>query len=815
MSDLFTLTCEKIPDLAFVGFRGKEYISRPFEFELFFTVPMGTPVRDAVGARATLKGGRSEDHPVVFHGVIAQVALVHQHNGKKQTEHDRTLYRALLVPRLWLLQHFWRSFVFTGKNVKEFLSDTLEAGGLVADEFRFDINEGSYAKEEFVAQYRESHLDFFHRWLEREGLYYYFEHKPDAASEVLVIVEDKSHSEPFPGGGAVNFHPIVGDDATAPEALHELEADTRWLPKTVTLADYDYSNPTMKVKADGAVTPHGIGTIRDYGYRMFVEADAKRLAKIKAESIGCRETTLRGSGTCVGPRAGYKLSIQQRPDDLDEEWLAIEVEHMASMRARTGEIARLTGLSSTRVYSMKLLAIPASTQFRAPQTTAWPRIYGVENAIVMGEADSPYAQIDADGRYLVRFEFDTSDLPDGKVSTRVRMLQPHGGETEGFHFPLRKGTEVMISFLGGDPDRPFIAGVVPNARKPSVVGKRNHTQNVIRTGSSNQIVMEDEKGKEFIFMHTPNQKTGIYMGNPAGTHSSVYTGEDAEVSTTVTVPGPGFVSNGRPGLPIPQGPSKMTAALHLHTEQNHIFGIGGDSMTIVGKDESTYVAGNTIHGYKGVYGKLVGETAMEFYYGVRDTTTFGLRKDTAKARLEQTVAEGGFQRVTGDWEHKVSQKNTDTYGEWKTTVVGPWNSQTSDWSHKSPNVTWTVGTKVEINAPTVVIKGVSIEKHVESWFEKHSIKNEAYVGKNAVGIEKFDGCVSSNAVTAVKAEATGIARSFTALKIENVGISKATTVLKIEDTAYVQRINAGENVSGAFSLTNRALRLLQHAFCKV
>ena len=43
--------------------------------------------------------------------------------------------------------------------------------------------------------------------------------------------------------------------------------------------------------------------------------------------------------------------------------------------------------------------------------------------------------------------------PPHRISTRVRMMQPHGGTTEGFHFPLRKGTEVMIAFLGGDPDR--------------------------------------------------------------------------------------------------------------------------------------------------------------------------------------------------------------------------------------------------------------------------------------------------------------------------------------------------------------------------
>ena len=47
---LFKLQCDKLKDHVLVGFKGKEEISRPYEFELFFTVPVGTAVKDAIGA---------------------------------------------------------------------------------------------------------------------------------------------------------------------------------------------------------------------------------------------------------------------------------------------------------------------------------------------------------------------------------------------------------------------------------------------------------------------------------------------------------------------------------------------------------------------------------------------------------------------------------------------------------------------------------------------------------------------------------------------------------------------------------------------
>ncbi|MFO0614302.1 MAG: type VI secretion system tip protein TssI/VgrG [Polyangiaceae bacterium] len=808
---LFSLECEKLTDFVFVGFRGKEQISRPYEIDFYFTVPIGTSVREAVGERATILGDRKgEGEPFVLHGVIAKISLVHQ-------AADRALYRGLLVPRLWLLQHFWRSFVFTQKKLHEFLSDTLEAGGLAADEFRFDVDKGLRAPEEFVAQYRESHLDFFHRWLEREGLYYHFEHARGAKSEVLVIVDHKSHTEAFPGGGRVRYVPLADPDAASAESLNHLEADIRWLPKTVTLAEYDYANPSLALKSNSDVTAKGVGAIREYGYRAFVDGDLKRLAKVKAESIGCREDTLRARGGALGPRAGYKLAIDGRPDDLQEEWLAVDVEHAAAIAGMTPETARLTGLSANTVYAISILAVPASVQYRAPQATAWPRIYGFENAQICGEADSPYAQIDPDGRYLVRFEFDTSDLPDGKASTRVRMLQPHGGEKEGFHFPLRKGTEVMIAFLGGDCDRPFIAGVVPNAHKPSVVGQRNHTQNIIRTGSNNQIVMEDEAGKEFIFMHTPNAQSGIYLGAPAKNHSSVYTGETKKKMGGMAKP-----SSSYPGSDIDVADELFTS-LHT-TSENYGNWVGGDYWEEVDGSKNGFVGRNTFLGYKGKYQIWVGGATSEVYFDTRDTKTKKAWTDTVesggltqsiKPFLHQTVEGSGWQKVKTNWDHKVDGKAWDDYGEWKTSVQGTWNSQTGDWTHKSPNVTWTVGTKVEINAPTVIIKGVSIEKHVESWFEAHHVKNEAYVGKNAVGVEKFDGCALSMAVTAVKTEGTGIARAFTALKIENTGIAKATTALKIEDTGFKKTINGGTDMKEGMQLSNSALRLLQHVFCKV
>ncbi len=788
--DGFSLSCSALDGVAFLGFRGVEHISQPYEFELFFTVPAGTDVRKAVGERATVRADRrDEGEPLVIHGVIASVRLMHQ-------TAERAMYQALLVPKLWLLRHFWRSYVFTNQPIKDFLSTTLQNGGLLASEFRFSINEGDYPIEEFVAQYRETHLAFFHRWLEREGLYYYFKHPDDGTAEELVIVDDRGLHDDFPGGGAVRYYPRFGDDATGPTGMHQLEQDVQWLPKSVTIADYNYGNPSASVKGESSVSATGTGAIREYGYRVFMQSDAERLALVRAQSIGCREVTLRVSGNALGPRAGYKLSLEDQPDDIGADWLVIEARHAGSIAGITPEVAKMTGLSDRHPYRVKLLAIPESTQFRAPQATPWPRIYGFENAIIGGPADSEYAQIDADGRYLVRFEFDTSGLPDAHVSTRVRMMQPHGGTGEGFHFPLRKGTEVMISFLGGDPDRPFIAGVVPNAHRPSVVAERNYTQNIIRTGSGNQLVFEDERGKEFIFLYTPNNRTGVYMGYPSASHASVYTGDGDTQHGMFNSP-----ANANPGIPGTAIEDVEFTYLETTMGSGGTW-IGGDSWENVGANKFSFVTSKLWAGVGGTFTLQIGGAADETYYATRTTTIKTGRVDTVEAGgMKQTITGGmtqtihggltqeidpkGSQTVTGPWTHKVTALSHDDYKSWQTDVATTWTG------HFGADVALTSDTSFKITAPSAKITATDMKWEVAGLtFDLSSNKHELYLYKGASGVLKTDHA-------AIYQSAYGLKSDFTLVKLENVPLHKgAHGASMVQLGAYVKQQAIGTIIGG-------------------
>ena len=65
----------------------------------------------------------------------------------------------------------------------------------------------------------------------------------------------------------------------------------------------------------------------------------------------------------------------------------------------------------------------------------------------------------------------------------MRMMQPFAGPGYGMHMPLRRGTEVLVAFANGDPDRPVILGAVYNATSPSPVVASNANKHRIQTSA--------------------------------------------------------------------------------------------------------------------------------------------------------------------------------------------------------------------------------------------------------------------------------------------------------------------------------------------
>jgi type VI secretion system secreted protein VgrG len=641
-----TLSSDNLPECSVATFLGKESISNPYQVEIVIFMSHDDSesfeMSDAMNARATLRVEPGEGRESwIIHGIIDHMEHIHEFR-------EAGVYQLVIRPQLWQLTHSFHSQVFVNKNIPDILEQVLKDGGLTSSDYELQLS-GTYDPYEHVCQYRETHFNFLSRWMEHEGMYYFFEQGDDR--EKLIITDDISRHETQCRESPVLFYQGSVRDAMRGEAMQKWSCKFRTLPSKVTLNDYDDLNPSLNVTGSSPISSLGLGEICIHAENFLTPDYGKALAKIRAEELSCRETLFHGEGNVMNMRTGFQFSLEEHPkSSFNQDYLIVELIHQGQQGSLPHWLHDLLLLDMVNeTYHVKVSAIPTGVQFRPQRTAQRPAIYGMVNAVIDGEAESEYAQVDDHGRYFVRIKFDESGLEDGKASTRVRMMQPHGGSVEGFHFPLRKGTEVLLVFLGGDPDRPMIAGVVPNAHKKSVITSSNHTKNIIQTGGLNRLEMEDLDGSQRVTLSTPTQNTYLRMGKEnddknfilsTDRHGLMHTGADLYIDVV------------------------GDQSIRVHTKLNEV--VDSDVYEHYKAKESTLVDDDKFEQYGAKQTTLVTGNVTEFYDADHKKTTFGASETNIFSGEKMNVFSGretkvsGGDKLTVNGAHKITSNGGQT-----------------------------------------------------------------------------------------------------------------------------------------------------------
>jgi type VI secretion system secreted protein VgrG len=246
----------------------------------------------------------------------------------------------------------------------------------------------------------------------------------------------------------------------------------------VFVQDYNYRTPLLDPTASTDADADGMGGIVEYGNHVKSPEEAARVAQIRAQELLARKRVLDGKSSHPTLSAGRRVALLDHPRlEAEQPLLVTEVVHEAHL-----PLANETGRVEAG-YRNTFRAITEDVVFRPARRTARPRMPGVVTGVIQpgsaGEIGG-VAKLDPSGRYIVQFHFDTAPHRDGsKASHPVRMAQPFAGHGNGMHFPLLPGTEVLIAFANGDPDRPVIVGAVPNPVSPApVVAAEAHTHRI-------------------------------------------------------------------------------------------------------------------------------------------------------------------------------------------------------------------------------------------------------------------------------------------------------------------------------------------------
>ncbi len=626
----FTFESKGLPKDTFsvVNFSGEEGLSRLYRFEiqliserqdLDLTAVLQNP------ATFTIKGRFANGPDLPFHGILSGFEQMHRFG-------PYTFYRTELRPKLWWLTLTHHNQVFLDKPIDPFLTAVLKDGGLAPGvDFEFRL-QGKYDSREYVCQYGESHFDFVSRWLEREGAYYWFEQ--GEKSEKMIAADTVMAHAPLPGHETFLYSPMSGlDGGDVDKTIKRFTLKQSPLPKNVLLRDYNYMKPSLDLEGKAHVHDQGRGAIYLYGEHFVDKNEGQRLAKVRAEEYLCREKIFNAHSSIPAVRPGYLFNLQRHySPDFNRQYLTTSVHHEGS-QARylvsglgLGDLEDKDGL----FYRNTFTCIPGGTQFRPPRTTPKPRISGSLSAKIDAAGTGQYAELDEHGRYKVILPFDLSGRKDGKASAWVRMMQPYAGQGMGFHAPLHKGTEVLLSFIEADPDRPVISGAIPNAETPSPVRDENQTQVRLVSGSGNVMHMEDQEGKQRILMHSPETGSFIRVG---------YKNDPDDNDNEDNKEPEGEEDNTR-DVEDPQGDCMKdnTHGIKLKSEKTMTFECGdactivhGDDFYRVDGEERYIIDGPATEFVGGAMTNMIGGNAFEGVLGFAEDVFIGLKTDLSLA----------------------------------------------------------------------------------------------------------------------------------------------------------------------------------------
>lgn len=305
-------------------------------------------------------------------------------------------------------------------------------------------------------------------------------------------------------------------------------------PKSALVGDFDFRHPSLMLRDAHGVAPAArdgmLGTppigfggaldadrLRVYEHHDYVDRESGSPAAFPEGDDGLRQPRARrlleqlrseaylaqGVSHCRRLVAGHSFRLADHPlARLNGDYVITHVEH----EGRAPEWFPEHG--ADQVFVSKFQCAPRSVVVRPPPPPLRTRQVS-ETATVSGP---PGEEIftDQHGRIKVRFHWDLDDPKNDATSCWMRVMQPWAGARWGHQFIPRVGMEVVVTFLGGDPDRPLVTGCVSNgSHPPSFPLPESRTRSGVRTHSTpsapgqlgfNELSFEDAVGKEQVYL---------------------------------------------------------------------------------------------------------------------------------------------------------------------------------------------------------------------------------------------------------------------------------------------------------------------------
>ncbi|MGX5034153.1 type VI secretion system Vgr family protein [Enterobacter hormaechei] len=492
-------------ELDVLVFEGDEALSTPFSYRIEFTSTDHAISKEMMlmkAASLTLQAPVDQGYGIKIQQPVRVIQGVVTGFKRLGTSKDETRYAVTLEPRLALLSRSHQNAVYQDMSVPQILEKILrERHGMRGQDFLFSLSK-EYPRREQVMQYGEDDLHFITRLLGEVGIWFRFTTDTRLNIDVVEFYDSRQGYEK---GLTLPSVPPSGQHSQGVDSVWDMESRHKVVQKEVSTRDYNYRQATQdmnaRVDATGGDTTT-CGEAYHYGDNYLTPGSAYDrnpapesgafYARIRHERYLNGQTQTVAFTSCPELSPGMLLKVTGGYEVAEVFAQGVVVTAMHSHAQRDAD------------FCVRFDGIPDSPDFSfRPEPGSRPVMAGTLPARVTSTTENDtYGHIDKDGRYRVNMLFDRDNWETGFESLWVRQSRPYAGDTYGLHLPLLAGTEVAIGFEDGNPDRPYIAGVLHDSAHGDHVTIRNYRRNVLRTPANNKIRLDDERGKEHIKVST-------------------------------------------------------------------------------------------------------------------------------------------------------------------------------------------------------------------------------------------------------------------------------------------------------------------------
>ncbi|WP_374015110.1 type VI secretion system tip protein VgrG [Klebsiella variicola subsp. variicola] len=488
-----------------LAFEGDEALSQPFRYRIEFTSADHAISKEMMlmkAASLTLQAPVAQGFGINVQQPVRVIQGVVTGFERLSTSRDETHYALTLQPRLALLNRSHQNAIYQDQSVPQIVEKILrERHGLRGQDFLFSLTK-TYPRREQVMQYGEDDLRFITRLLGEVGIWFRF----TADTRLHIDVAEFCDSQQgYEKGLTLPSVPPSGQQSAGVDAVWEMACRHRVVEQQVSTRDYNYREATADMNAQVDVTRGETTTFGEayhWGDNYLTAGNAHDrhpapesgafYARLRHERYLNGQTRTQATTSCPTLCPGQVLKVTGGEEVAGEFADGVLVTAMHSHARRDAD------------FAVEFAGIPDSPDVGyRPEPGARPVMAGTLPARVTSTRENDtYGHIDKHGRYRVNMLFDRARWETGFESLWVRQSRPYAGDTYGLHLPLLAGTEVAIGFEDGNPDRPYIAGVLHDSAHGDHVTIRNDKRNVLRTPANNKIRLDDERGKEHIKVST-------------------------------------------------------------------------------------------------------------------------------------------------------------------------------------------------------------------------------------------------------------------------------------------------------------------------